>query len=78
MTLVQPSGFVLELLSQLADHGLIVLLKVDGERRSGRWTLLVSGPPLGDDHFRWDGDDLDAGLTKAMGFLEVRLPEALG
>ncbi|MEV1333929.1 hypothetical protein AB0J20_30635 [Micromonospora costi] len=66
-----------ELLVQLGDHGLVAIVKMDGERERGRWTVLVSGKPLGGELVRWDGDDLDAGLSRVMAKLRERVPGLL-
>ncbi|WP_346120726.1 hypothetical protein [Micromonospora coerulea] len=66
-----------ELLVQLGDRGLVAIVKMDGERQRGRWTVLVSGRPLGGDVVRWDGDDLDAGLSRVMAKLQERGPGLL-
>ncbi|PGH46350.1 hypothetical protein COO58_04790 [Micromonospora sp. WMMA1996] len=66
-----------ELLVQLGDHGLVAIVKMDGERERGRWTVLVSGKPLGGEFVRWDGDDLDTGLSRVMAKLQERFPGLL-
>ncbi|MEU1687083.1 hypothetical protein [Micromonospora sp. NPDC005707] len=66
-----------ELLVQSGDHGLVAIVKMDGERERGRWTVLVSGNPLGEELVRWDGDDLDAGLSRVMAKLRERVPGLL-
>ncbi len=49
----------------------------DGERERGRWTVLVSGSPLGGEFVRWDGDDLNAGLSRVLAELQERVPGLL-
>ncbi|MFI5490676.1 hypothetical protein [Micromonospora echinaurantiaca] len=66
-----------ELLVQLGDHGLVAIVKMDGERQRGRWTVLVSGKPLGGELVRWDGDDLAAGLSWVMATLQEQVPGLL-
>ncbi|MEW2473134.1 hypothetical protein AB0875_05010 [Micromonospora gifhornensis] len=66
-----------ELLIQLGDHGLVAMVKMDGERQRGRWTVLVSGSPLGGEFVRWDGDDLNAGLSRVLAELQERVPGLL-
>ncbi|MEV1287783.1 hypothetical protein [Micromonospora sp. NPDC049679] len=66
-----------ELLVQLGDRGLVAMVKMDGERQRGRWTVLVSGSPLGGDFVRWDGDDLNAGLSRVIAQLQERVPGLL-
>ncbi len=62
---------------QPGDHGLVAIVKMDGERERGRWTVLGSGKPLGGELVRWDGDDLDAGLSRVMAKLRERVPGLL-
>ncbi|GAA4574310.1 hypothetical protein GCM10023176_41110 [Micromonospora coerulea] len=72
-----------ELLVELGDRGLVATVKMDGERQRGRWTVLVSGKPLDAEPgqwtppVRWDGDDLDAGLSWVMAALQERVPGLL-
>ncbi|WP_446217360.1 hypothetical protein [Micromonospora sp. IBHARD004] len=66
-----------ELLVQLGDRGLVAIVKMDGERQRGRWTVLVSGKPLGKELVRWDGDDLAAGLSRVVTTLQERVPGLL-
>ncbi|MFD0783399.1 hypothetical protein ACFQZ8_05615 [Micromonospora azadirachtae] len=66
-----------ELLVQLGNHGLVAMVKMDGERQRSRWTVLVSGNPLGEKFVRWDGDDLAAGLSRVMAQLQELLPGLL-
>ncbi|GAA0381761.1 MULTISPECIES: hypothetical protein [Micromonospora] len=46
-------------------------------RQRGRWTVLVSGSPLGGESVRWDGDDLNAGLSRVLAELQERVPGLL-
>ncbi|TDC81262.1 hypothetical protein E1193_15215 [Micromonospora sp. KC606] len=66
-----------ELLVQLGDHGLVAIVKMDGERERGRWTVLASGKPLDGKLVRWDGDNLDAGLSRVVAELQERVPGLL-
>ncbi|WP_328373730.1 hypothetical protein OHQ88_05895 [Micromonospora zamorensis] len=66
-----------ELLVQLGDRGLVAIVKMDGERVRDRWTVLVSGKPLGGELVRWDGNDLDAGLSRVIVQLQERVPGLL-
>lgn len=43
-----------ELLVQLGDRGLVAIVKMGGERPRGRWTVLVSGKPLGAEPGQWE------------------------
>ncbi|RLP84327.1 hypothetical protein EAD89_26585 [Micromonospora sp. BL4] len=66
-----------ESLVQLGNHGLVAIVKMDGERERGRWKVLVWGKPLGGELVRWDGDDLGAGLSRVMSKLQERVPGLL-
>ena len=54
----------------MSAEGAIVLIKIDGLRTgpedNGRYTVLVSGGPLGEDFFRTDTNELEEGLAKAI------------
>ncbi|MDG4796086.1 hypothetical protein [Micromonospora sp. WMMD1082] len=65
------------MLVQSGIHGLIAIVTTNGERERGRWTVLVSGEPLGEELVRWDGDDLDAGRSRVMARLRERVPGLL-
>ncbi|MFG1918431.1 hypothetical protein [Micromonospora sp. NPDC048898] len=66
-----------ELHVQSGDHGLVAIVRMDGERERGRWTVRVWGEPLGGELVEWDGDDLDAGLSRVMAMLRERVPGLL-
>lgn len=58
-------------LEEMANEGATVVVKIDGQRTSssdnGRYTVLVSGGPLGsEDFFRVDTPILEEGLAKAV------------
>jgi hypothetical protein len=58
-------------LEEMANEGATVVVKIDGQRTSpddnGRYTVLVSGGPLGsEDFFRTDTHVLEEGLSKAI------------
>ena len=58
-------------LEEMANEGATVLVKIDGQRTgpddNGRYTVLVSGGPLGsEDFFRTDTHALEEGLSKAI------------
>jgi hypothetical protein len=57
-------------LGAMAKEGAVVLIKIDGERihpaDRGKYTVLISGGPLGDDYFRKDTDILEEGLSEAI------------
>ena len=54
----------------MANEGSTVVVKIDGERRgeddNGRYTVVVSGGPLGENYFRMDVSSLEEGLAKAI------------
>jgi hypothetical protein len=63
-------------LEAMADAGCSVVIKIDGERTgpedTGRYTVVVSGGPLGKNFFRIDTPVLEEGLAKAiLHFAEV-------
>lgn len=76
MAAVRWDECLAELLHQLADRGLVAVVKADGERSRGRWTVLVSGPPL-DEAVRWDGDDLGDGLAKVVAQMQEQISGVL-
>jgi hypothetical protein len=58
-------------LEEMANEGATVIVKIDGQRKppddNGRYTVLVSGGPLGsEDFFRTDTHVLEDGLSKAI------------
>ena len=57
-------------LEKMATEGSTVVIKIDGERRgeddNGRYTVVVSGGPLGENFFRIDVSNLEEGLAKAI------------
>lgn len=57
-------------LEEMAAEGATVVIKIDGQRcgpdDNGRYTVLVSGGPLGEDFFRLDTSVLEEGLAKAI------------
>gem|GEM_PF-3494816 len=61
---------VWKVLEEIADGGSTVVIKIDGERTgpedSGRYTVVLSGGPLGEDFFRLDTPILEEGLAKAI------------
>ncbi len=66
-----------QLLFHSGDHDLVAIVKMDGERERGRWTVRVAGEPLGGEFVEWDGGDLDAGLSRVMAKLRERVPGLL-
>lgn len=59
----------------IGRSGSISLLKFDGERTRGFFTVMVSGQSLGERNFRQDGESLDLLLDAAI---EFYAGEALG
>lgn len=55
-------GDALALLELLREHGLVALIKADGERTSSQWTVMVTGEPLSGRHVRVDHHDVGAAL----------------
>jgi len=57
---------------EMSKEGATVVIKIDGQRTgpedNGRYTILVSGGPLGEDFFRLDTHVLEDGLAKAILF----------
>src|SRR5687768_9120501 len=58
------------LFEEMAKEGAVVVVKIDGQRTSeddtGKYTVLVSGGPLGEDFFRADTHVLEEGLARAI------------
>jgi hypothetical protein len=61
---------VWKVLEEMANSGCTVVIKIDGQRKepedSGRYTVVLSGGPLGEDFFRLDTAILEEGLAKAI------------
>ena len=61
---------VWDVLEEMASEGATVVVKIDGQRNgpddNGRYTVLVSGGPLGEDFFRRDTRVLEEGLAEAI------------
>ncbi len=61
---------VWEALEEMANEGAVVVVKIDGQRNgdadNGRYTVVVSGGPLGEDFFRTDAGVLEEALAKAI------------
>lgn len=59
-----------KVLEKMADEGAIVVIKIDGERKgpddNGRYTVVVSGGPLGENFFRQDTAVLEDGIAQAI------------
>ncbi len=61
---------VWKVLEEMANSGCTVVIKIDGQRKEpedrGRYTVVLSGGPLGEDFFRLDTAILEEGLAKAI------------
>lgn len=61
---------VWNVLEEMANSGSTVVIKIDGQRTgpddNGRYTIVLSGGPLGEDFFRLDTPVLEEGLAKAI------------
>ena len=64
-------------LSHLGGLGLVVLVKVDGERERLTWTVVVTGRQLTGTPIRRDGPTLESCLGSALTELETHLPGAV-
>ncbi len=66
----QGCDAVWSVLEEMATEGASGIAKIDGQRTSsgdvGRYTVVVSGGPLGEDLFRLDTGVLEEGLAKAI------------
>lgn len=56
------------LLKRIQSEGSVVLVKLDGERETDCYTLVITGGLLGDDYFRKDSDDLVELIQEAVNF----------
>jgi hypothetical protein len=63
-------GAVWEVLELMAKEGVVVVIKIDGERTgsedNGRYTVILSGGPLKGEFFRQDTPVLEEGLGNAI------------
>lgn len=56
-----------DVLERIASEGAVVLLKIDGERNSSRYTAHISGGSLGpEDFFRADCETIEEGIAKVI------------
>jgi hypothetical protein len=53
-------------LEHLRRQGLIVLIKLDGERESLEYTAMISGPPLDGEFFRRDAATVEDALISTL------------
>jgi hypothetical protein len=59
---------ILPLLERMRIEGVVVLFKLDGERRTNPYTAAVSGPPLQGDALRIDTQTLEEALARIIVF----------
>jgi len=52
----------------IAEDGAVALIKIDGERITQRYTVVVTGPKIRECPFRMDGDNLRELLEEAIAF----------
>jgi hypothetical protein len=57
---------LLQVLEVIANEGATAIVKMDGERSTNRYTVIISGGKLGTDSYRGDGDDLRTLLEEAV------------
>lgn len=66
----QGCDAVWEIFEKMASEGSTVVIKIDGQRTkpddNGRYTVVVSGGPLGEEFFRLDTPVLEDGLARAI------------
>lgn len=60
------------ILEKIRSEGGVVIVKLDGERRTCPYTVAISGGPLGEDFFRTDIATLEEGLAAAILFYAER------
>ncbi|PQO46758.1 hypothetical protein [Blastopirellula marina] len=60
------------ILERIRSEGAVVVIKLDGERRSRKYTVVISGEPLGEDFFRTDTASLEEGLAAGILFYAER------
>ncbi|MFZ5443871.1 MAG: YrhB domain-containing protein [Myxococcota bacterium] len=63
----------LDLLEALRTEGFVVVFKLDGERSTDPYTVVVSGGALGTDAFRRDGASLETLAREAVTFVRSRV-----
>lgn len=62
-------GDLIAALDAISQNGVTAVIKIDGERtQESRYTVVVSGPPLGEEFFRKDGSDLPSLIFGALEF----------
>ena len=68
---------VWNVLEGMANDGSTVVIKIDGQRTgpevNDRYTVVLSGGPLGEDFFRLDTPVLEEGLAKAILYYAARI-----
>ena len=64
----RDAAHLIAALGSMGTDGVSAILKFDGGRPVAPYTVVVSGPKLGDAFFRKDGDDYVALLQDAVDF----------
>ncbi len=69
VALWRESAGLLAVFDAIGRDGMNAVVKIDGARTDGAvYTVLITGPKLGDEYFRQDGGDLPALLRNAIDF----------
>ena len=66
-------GSLLQAIEAIVKDGATAVVKLDGERSTDRYTVIVSGGPLGAEFHRGDGDDLRKLLQEAIHFYDQKV-----
>jgi hypothetical protein len=64
----KEAAALMAVLEAIGQDGATAVLKVDGGRPDAVYTVIVSGPELGESFFRKDGSDVLALLREAVEF----------
>jgi hypothetical protein len=64
-----------DLMAYLSARGLVVIVKVDGERDRLPWTVVISGQPMQGTAIRVDGPTLDHCIDASLSDLRAVLPQ---
>lgn len=62
-------------LDVIGSEGASALIKIDGARTDSRYTIVLSGGPLGEFFFRKDGGDIKELLREAIEFYAYKVCE---
>lgn len=70
----QDAAGLMAVLDAIGREGVSAVVKIDGERaKESVYTVVISGPLLGDAFFRKDGSDLVALLREAVDFYRAEV-----